>query len=144
MIEINSDQEEVTSNILCKGGSINSGDFYYLNFINEIVDHSDYSFIKEDKSRYTDCFIMPGNNSINSDELNAIVFIDMLNKVSVTSSIRYKDIVLGDDNILFSIKNGNNTICVRLDDRKALVLDIETKKAKVIGQVELSSYIHCK
>lgn len=149
MIEINSDQEEVTSNILCKSNRIDSGDFYYFNFINKMVGHAGYSFIKEDPCRYTDCFFardrrVRGSSSVSDDELKTIAFVDMLNKVSIASSIRYKDKVFRDSNILFSVKNDSNTIYISLDDCKTLELIIKAKNGKVIEQVDLSNYIYCR
>lgn len=149
IIEINSDQEEIISNILCMGDRIDSVDFYYFNFINEVVGHAGYSFIKEDHYRYTDCFFardhrMRGSNEASDDELKTIAFIDMLNKVSIASSIRYKDKVFRDSNILFSIKNGINTIYISLDDCKTLELIIKARNGKVIEQVDLSNYIYCQ
>lgn len=114
-----------------------------------MVGHAGYSFIKEDPYRYTDCFFardhrVRGSSSVSDDELKTIAFVDMLNKVSIASSIRYKDKVLRDSNILFSVKNDSNTIYISLDDCKTLELIIKAKNDKVIEQVDLSNYIYCR
>lgn len=55
----------------------------------------------------------------------------MLNKVSIASSIRYKDKVFRDSNILFSVKNDSNTIYISLDDCKTLELIIKQRMVRL-------------
>lgn len=149
MIETNLDGDEIISNILCKGNYIDSEDFYYFNFIDEIAGHADYSFMKEFNEIHDESFIrqnlrLPKSRKDNADEIKTVMLIDMLNKVSVSSSIKYKDKVFGNSNILFKIKNGDNIVCGSLDNCKTLVIEIKDKNGRTRRQTELSNYIDCK
>lgn len=149
MIEVNSDEDEVISNILCKGNYIDSIDFYYFNFINEMTGHAGYNYMKEFNERYDKSFIRQNRGFLRSrkdsaDKIKTVMFIDMLNKVSISSSIMYKDMTLGNSNILFKVKAGDNTICGSLDNCKTLMIEIKSKNGKTIGHTDLSNYIYCQ
>lgn len=149
MIDISSNQDEVTSNILCKGNRGDSVDFYYFNFINTISDTAGYAFIKEDNADYARClrrynYMLHGSREINDEGLKAVMLIDMLNKVSAASSILYKNKILADSNILFETENRDNFISVSLDECKSIIVSIKNKNSGDIKLISLSNYIYCQ
>lgn len=149
MINVNSDKNEIVSKVLCKGSSIDSADFYYYNFVNAIADTVDYTFMKEYSNVYIseftgydwDKFV---DKKTSGDRVKPVVIIDMLNKVSMVSSIVHMNKTVGESNILFEAENGNNSISISLDDYKVLVITVKNKDGITIGATTLSSYVEHK